>query len=131
MSRRSLVFVILGESGVGKTSLTDKVAHDTQYHHYDPFHSSESYTRMVLQLGSDLLDISIMDISLTPIRATEDGFVGEIFDNALREADGVVLLYDITREESYTHVTDFGWDYVWGCRAQDDESGLEYPLGKS
>jgi hypothetical protein len=128
MSKSPLTFVILGETGVGKTSLTDRVAHNTQYHCYDPF---EDDTRMRLQVGSDLLYIDIRDISLTPIRTMDAGFHIAIFDHELRTADGVVLLYDITSEESYVHVTEFGWDYVWGCRAPGNHSGLGYPLGKS
>lgn len=133
MSKASLSFVILGESGVGKTSLADKVAHDTQYHHYDPFANTEGSTRMNLNVGSDVLEILIKDISLTPIRIRESGFVAGVFDRALREADGAILLYDITSEESYRHVTDFGWDYVWMCRSPGervDSGGLGFPTGK-
>ncbi|KAL5379524.1 hypothetical protein DPSP01_008401 [Paraphaeosphaeria sporulosa] len=130
MSRGPLQFIVLGESGVGKTSFADKVALDTQYHRYDPFamphgsqlpdpnHESQANsTRMKLQVDGELLDIGIMDVSLTPIRVREPGFVSSLFDLFLRDTDGVLLLYDITSEESYKHVTEFGWDYIWACRS--------------
>ncbi|OAG04320.1 uncharacterized protein CC84DRAFT_1164825 [Paraphaeosphaeria sporulosa] len=130
MSREPLQFIVLGESGVGKTSFADKVALDTQYHRYDPFamphgsqlpdpnHESQANsTRMKLQVDGELLDIGIMDVSLTPIRVREPGFVSSLFDLFLRDTDGVLLLYDITSEESYKHVTEFGWDYIWACRS--------------
>ncbi|KAF2449046.1 hypothetical protein P171DRAFT_482080 [Karstenula rhodostoma CBS 690.94] len=127
MSRPYLSFVILGESGVGKTSFADKVIHDTQYYLYDPF--DDAPTRLKLPVGTDTHDILIKDISLTPIRARESGFVAEVFDQALRNADGIVLMYDITSEESYKNVTGFGWDYVWACRAPKNAGGQKYPTG--
>lgn len=150
MSENELRIVVLGESGVGKTSFADKVAYDTQYYRYDPFACtagprpphpsyntqapqlssngqqtspsqafppSHSATRMKLQVSSDLYEFDIQDISLTSRRIKEPGFMSSMIDDIVSDADGVVLLYDITNKESYTHATEFGWDYVWACKS--------------
>ncbi|KAL1606467.1 hypothetical protein SLS60_003871 [Paraconiothyrium brasiliense] len=121
MSKFYLTITILGESGVGKTSFADKVAHDTQYHRYAPTISPAS-AHMSLQVDGDLYELNFDDISLTPIRVREPGFANAIINTAVRKSYAVVLLYDITSEESYRQVTEFGWQYLWDLRDSGDES---------
>ncbi|KAJ4356525.1 uncharacterized protein N0V89_004559 [Didymosphaeria variabile] len=123
MSTVHLNITILGESGVGKTSFADKVSHDTQYWRYAPT-ISPAFAHMSLQVDGDLYDLNFQDISLTPIRVREPGFADAIINSALRSSRGVVLLYDITSEESYRHVTEFGWTYLWGCRDPGGQSRI-------
>lgn len=125
--------VILGESGVGKTSFADKVLHGVQYHRYDPFQSSQDADNATLQVDGETYSLHIDDVSLTLPRIREFGLQDAIFIQLLKKASGIVLLYDITNEDSYKHVTEFGWKYVWGCRAEGTVSGGKYyvyPTGK-
>lgn len=112
--------VILGESGVGKTCVTDRFLVDQHFVRYDPWNSqpfaSEVSTQRTLDVDGQLWCLTVADLSTAPLRAQEPTFRTDIFDQILAHADGVILLYDITRKESYDYITNKGYFYVWDTR---------------
>ncbi|KAF1972319.1 P-loop containing nucleoside triphosphate hydrolase protein [Bimuria novae-zelandiae CBS 107.79] len=126
----TLKIVVLGESGIGKTSFTDKVVHDAQYVRYDPTYLFGKHgNQMAMNVDGDVHYIRLDDVSLTPIRSPEHGALSEQYATFIRDADGVVLLYDITDSNSYDAITETGWEYVWSRQAKSWGRGWDFPNG--
>lgn len=131
-SDRLLQVVVLGESGVGKTSLVDKVIHDAQYVRYEPASffptdGTRSDTQLSLTFEGHNYDLELKDVNLTPIRLRDPGIMVGLFIEWLKYADGIVLMYDITDANSYGHVTGWAWNYIQACRMSDLGRGWDDP----
>ncbi|KAJ4294134.1 hypothetical protein N0V90_007824 [Kalmusia sp. IMI 367209] len=132
-SSHDLNIVILGESDVGKSSLTDRFVFNKHMVRYDPFGpaipgaGSEFSSCRALDVDGELWNIYIEDLSTTPMRLREPGFRADVWEERLRKADGIVLLYDVTDEKSYESITEKGWIHVWECRRAEDANGVRYP----
>jgi len=88
---------------------------------YDPLATfpppgTESSCRRALEVDGEVWGLSIEDLSTTPLRLKEPGFRADIFEARLMNADGVILLYDITSKKSYEHVAEEGYGFMEKCR---------------
>jgi GTPase SAR1 family protein len=57
-----------------------------------------------------------MDLSSTTVRTADPMFSSDFFMHTLYRAAGVVLLYDVTSLESFEHITNQAYKYVWMCK---------------
>lgn len=105
-----LNIVVFGESGVGKTCFTDMFTFGEQFVGYDP--TTERHRRD-LDVDGRLVSLLLDDISSTSQR---EAALQEHFRLIIRDADGIVLLYDITNEESFEYITNQAYAYVCLCR---------------
>jgi GTPase SAR1 family protein len=110
--------VVFGEPGVGKTCFTDQLLHGKSFVAYDPF-DDLSHSREFVVDGQ-LSIVTIMDLStafLKPQGAIEHT---EWAEKILAEADGVVLIYDISDLETFEYITGQAHGYLWECRRLKD-----------
>lgn len=102
---------------------------------YDPFgsefpeHGSEYSSQRSLVVDGETWMLSLEDLSTTPMRMKEPGFRMDVWEERLRVADGVVLLYDITNKMSYEIATEQAWHQIWDCR-NSDSTNEALPSGK-
>jgi GTPase SAR1 family protein len=72
------------------------------------------------------IDADFMDLSSTTVRTADPTFRPDFFTRTLSRATGVVLLYDVTSLQSFEHITNQAYMYVWMCkRDMGDEVGGE------
>lgn len=114
----SLGIVVLGQSQVGKSCFIDMFLQGTHFISHSAV-SSTPLSRQISHLGTSFT-LSFIDLDLTgPIAPS----YRKIIDEYLRTADGIVLLYDITYNLSFTSVIHEFYVYAWTCR--DDISPKE------
>lgn len=71
----------------------------------------------------------LMDLSSTTIREADPTLDRLYFERKLARADGIVLLYDITSQQSFDRVTNEVYMYVWSCRCAEGAKGEKYVSG--
>jgi GTPase SAR1 family protein len=113
--------VVLGESGVGKSSIVDKFLFNAQWVRYDavgtsPFGTESTSDRFNVEVDGQQYFLLFNDINATPIRLQQPGLVHSFQDKSLNVADGVLLLYDIGDVQSFDHIIQWGWEYACACR---------------
>ncbi|KAF2465707.1 P-loop containing nucleoside triphosphate hydrolase protein [Lindgomyces ingoldianus] len=108
--------IIFGEGGVGKTCFTDMFMRERHFAFYDPTVTTPERKRVVI-------DGLAWSLRLVDLRASlfqesdlpgETGFAPRYFVKMLRDADGIIFLYDITSKASYEHIVNEG--YLDACR---------------
>lgn len=99
MQRRELKFkiVVLGDEMVGKTSLVRKYVDDKFQENYIPTIGSD-FTIKKINLGSAIVQLNIWDIGGQKQYENRRSFY-------LRGAQGVFIVYDVTREQTYCNVS--------------------------
>ncbi|KAF2126295.1 P-loop containing nucleoside triphosphate hydrolase protein [Dothidotthia symphoricarpi CBS 119687] len=105
--------VVLGESGVGKTCFTDMFLTGKHFTRYDPTLPFSNHR--TLPLGTQTWDIYPTDLSSTTLRDPAQSNT-EYFQRLLADADGIVLLYDVTDWKSFECVTELAYEAVRTCR---------------
>jgi GTPase SAR1 family protein len=110
-----LNIVVFGESGVGKTCFADMFTFGNHFVRYDPF--QEERYRRDFNVNGRPVSLSLDDLSSTPQRE-ENSYISAAmhYRKILQEADGIVLLYDITNEESFEYITNQAYTYIYLCR---------------
>ncbi|KAF2821505.1 P-loop containing nucleoside triphosphate hydrolase protein [Ophiobolus disseminans] len=100
---------IFGESQVGKTAFLDQFfkARTVNLYHDN---------RHTMFVDSKVFDAKYTDISSTALRIADSTFNPDFFVQTLSEAIGVVLIYDITSLESFEHITNGAYMYLWKCK---------------
>lgn len=83
-----------------------------------------------LSISNEPWSLVLMDLSSTVIRDPDPAFQPQFFDTTLTRADGIVLLYDITSQESFEKVTDEAYLYAWMCRHSETSAGENYVTGR-
>ena len=114
--------VIFGEPNVGKTCFIDQFCYGKSFVIYDPDVSALSHKIVVNGRTSDLILIDLSTSFLKPEPGSEHI---EWAINLLADADGIVLLYDVTSLESFEYVTNQAYKYLWSCRRSKCESEEE------
>ncbi len=101
-------FCVLGDGGVGKTTLVERLATG----HFNPV------TKMTIGIDFSLihLDLRIDEINTIPVDVTVWDLGGEdrfrfMLPAYMQGADGGVVLYDVTRFQSAMHLPD--WLRMW------------------
>ncbi|KAF2996098.1 hypothetical protein E8E13_005037 [Curvularia kusanoi] len=108
--------VVFGEPGVGKTCFIDQFCFGKSFVDYNPDDTEVSHPILV---EGQAVNLAFMDLS-TAFMKPEHRMHGE--DSAqwarkmLANADGVVLLYDVTSSESFEYITTPACDYLWESR---------------
>lgn len=102
---------------------------------YDPFADGTldgdmMACRRTIEVEGELCAVQIEDLSLAPLRRRDPGFRADIFRQVLKNADGIVLLYDITDRESYDRITEQGLQQVYQSRKTRRGDGQRYPGGR-
>ncbi|KAH7558582.1 hypothetical protein BM1_04719 [Bipolaris maydis] len=107
----SLRIVVLGQAQVGKTCFIDMFLEGTHFISHSAV-SSMPLSRRISHSGASFT-LSFIDLDLTgPIAPS----YRKIVEEYLRIADGIVLLYDIICNLSFTSVTHEFYVYAWTCR---------------
>lgn len=105
--------IVFGEPGVGKTCFVDQFCYGEPFVTYIP---GDSISIQEIVVGERRVKMTLMDLStsfLKPEIATQHP---EWAEKMLREADGVVLLYDVTNAESFEYITGQAYNFLWRCR---------------
>ena len=88
---------LCGDSGVGKTCFVDKYVSETTNRKYVPT-VGVNYAYKILTLQKKRIKIEIMDTT------GQERYKTEILDY-LKRAHGVILLYDVTEEDSFKNIS--------------------------
>ncbi|KAJ4313096.1 hypothetical protein N0V94_007130 [Neodidymelliopsis sp. IMI 364377] len=110
--------VVFGEPGVGKTCFTDQFLHGKSFVAYDPF-DGLSHSREFVVDGQ-LLVVTIMDLSTAFLKPQGGIEHTEWAEKILAEADGVVLIYDVSDLETFEYITGQTYGFLWECRKLKD-----------
>lgn len=115
--------VVLGEVGIGKSSLIIRFAQSHFTEDHDPT-LQDTYTGVVTLDSSELVS------SMRSIDSNQDTYILDVLDtvgiedysdlreNQIKEADAVILCYDVTSKHSYDIVTILH-QQVLRCREED------------
>ena len=129
--------VVLGTSGVGKSCLVDMVGspllHPTSHlvlsrSQYTIGQHSVNYNPTCMQGSTAFLETDhvVWSLNIEDVNASRLPDYARIMSVVMQQANGVVLLYDITSQESFDYITTQGYMYVVGCR----QSAREPPGGR-
>lgn len=113
--------VIFGEPSVGKTCFIDQFCYGRSFVIYDPDNSVLSHKIVVDGRNSNL---TLMDLSTSFLKPENALQHPEWAEKMLREADGIVLLYDITSLESFEYIVNQAYNFLWRCRRLRTESDV-------
>ncbi|KAF2686276.1 P-loop containing nucleoside triphosphate hydrolase protein [Lentithecium fluviatile CBS 122367] len=134
MSPTHRSIVVLGEAGVGKTCFLDMfvnghhfIRHDGNWMFPSPGFAS---TQRQLTIDSNPYLITMLDLSLTPMRTQEEGFRSDIFEKQLLDSHGVVFLYDVTDKRSYDLITEHAYTLTYLSRRSETYAGKPWPSGR-
>ncbi|KAL6705471.1 hypothetical protein ACN47E_006736 [Coniothyrium glycines] len=109
--------VVLGEALVGKTCFVDMFLEGRHFILHDAF-TSDSRSRTIA-VDDQTWKTWLIDLSSSTIRDPDPNLNMDSFENCLARADGVVLLYDVTSQQSFNHVTNEAYMYAWSCRKRE------------
>jgi len=98
MERHEYRIVVLGQDGVGKTALSLRMVIDKFHANLDPT-VEDSYRKQVKVDGTDAL-LDILD-------TVEVDHCSQMKDQWLREANGFLLVYSITSQQSFNELIKF------------------------
>ncbi|KAF2657267.1 P-loop containing nucleoside triphosphate hydrolase protein [Lophiostoma macrostomum CBS 122681] len=124
--------VVLGESRVGKTCFCDMFVTGEHWADYNPV---EDTLARFLNVDGVQWELGMMDLSCTPIREHPISLTGtslspEYIVAILSKGSGFVLLYDITSQQSFENITQFGYGHlIKHRRPKDPETQTPYPAG--
>ena len=106
--------LVFGEPGVGKTCFVDQYCFGKSFIAYIP---DDSIGTHEIAVDGRCVKITLMDLSTSFLKPETAARYPEWAERMLREADGVVLLYDITSMESFEYITRQAYDF---CGAAAD-----------
>ncbi|KAF2203495.1 P-loop containing nucleoside triphosphate hydrolase protein [Delitschia confertaspora ATCC 74209] len=118
--------VILGESGVGKTCLLDQFVHGKHFANYDP---TAGLPVKSLEVDGKTWNLRLIDLDSTLLREGDNQpeFRVDFFINTLRDADGIIFLYDITSRISLNELGLEAYPIVVTTRTRP-ENDYERPI---
>eukprot|EP01132_Coremiostelium_polycephalum_P007780 gene7780-9578_t len=102
--------VMLGEGGVGKTSISIRFVSDRFVTDYDP--TVEDAYKKDYMLGDEEVKLEIIDT------AGQEEYSSGIQDKSIRIGEGFVCIYSITSKESFQKIKDLREKVLW---AKDSE----------
>lgn len=115
--------VVFGEPSVGKTCFIDQFCYGKSFVPYDL--ENDSLTHEIVVDGQ-ATNLKLMDLSTSFLKAEQSMHPTEWAENILAEADGVVLLYDITNPSSLEYTIKQAYEFLWSCRrSKGVESGAD------
>lgn len=118
--------LVFGEPGVGKTCFVDQFCYGRSFVIYDPDTSAFTHKLVV---NDEVSSLTLMDLSTSFLKPEHGTQPIEWAKQMFTEADGVVLLYDVTSLESFEFITDQAYKFLWDCRklkcAGDNEADEE------
>ncbi|OSS48268.1 hypothetical protein B5807_07778 [Epicoccum nigrum] len=109
--------VVFGEPGVGKTCFADQFCYGRSFVFYNPGNDDRQHPIFVEERTTDL---TLMDLSTSFLKPEQSMHSPEWAETILADADGVVLLYDVTSSQSFDFITNQAYRYLWGCRRFND-----------
>lgn len=101
---------LVGDSGVGKTTLLQRWAYDRIVHAYEP--TLEDTANGLVTIANQIRAVEAID---TP--GNED--FASIRDSYLRECDAMIFVYDVTRPDSLRNVRETYWPAAQQTRSDD------------
>ncbi|KAF3044565.1 hypothetical protein E8E11_006385 [Didymella keratinophila] len=93
--------VVFGEPGVGKTCFVDQYCFGESFIAYTPDDSIETHE---IAVDRRCVKITLMDLITSFLKPETAAQYPEWAEKMLREADGVVLFYDITSMENFEYI---------------------------
>ncbi|UPX21226.1 uncharacterized protein EKO05_0011420 [Ascochyta rabiei] len=115
--------IVFGDAGVGKTCFIDQFCYGRSFVIYNPDDSVLSH-RIVVDDQASLL--TLMDLSTSFLKPEHGVQHVEWAEDMLANAQGIVLLYDVTSLESFQYIIDQAYKFLWKCRRSkcknDDEA---------
>jgi GTPase SAR1 family protein len=111
--------VVFGEPGVGKTCFIDQFCFDESFVAYIP---DDSIGMHEIAVDGRCVKMTLMDLSTSFLKPENAAQHPEWAERMLREADGVVLLYDVTSTESFEYITRQACNFLWSCRRLGKET---------
>ena len=102
----------------------------THFLPYDPTSMGGALGRRI-DVDETLREITVMDVSCTPIREYESGRqVAQFLLSSLGHESGYVLLFDVTSRDSFDNLTQFGYEHLVRRRPRKPPGGVKsYPAG--
>ncbi|KAL1603236.1 hypothetical protein SLS59_004332 [Nothophoma quercina] len=114
--------VVFGEPSVGKTCFVDQFCYGKSFVVYDPDNSMSSQKMII---GDQPYHLTLMDLSTSFLKPEQESEYNGWAVKMLAEAEGVVLLYDVTSLESFDYITNQAYKFLRSCRRSEckDEEG--------
>lgn len=112
--------VVFGEPGVGKTCFIDQFCFGQSFVAYIP---DDSIGVHEITIDGRCVKMTLMDLSTSFLKPENAAQYPEWAEKMLRQADGIVLLYDIANMESFEYITKQAYNYLWRCRKLGQETG--------
>jgi GTPase SAR1 family protein len=85
-------------------------------HFAEDFGTIDHQHRYTMTTEDGPMSADFMDLSSTTVRTADPTFNPDFFTQVLSRSAGVVLLYDVTNLESFEHITNQAYKYVWICK---------------
>ena len=105
--------VVFGEPGVGKTCFVDQFCYGKSFVLHNPDNNDRQHPILVEGRTTGL---TLMDLSTAFLKPEQSMHSANWAETILADADGVVLLYDVTSSQSFEFITAQAYRYLWGCR---------------
>jgi GTPase SAR1 family protein len=106
-------FIVFGEPGVGKTCFVDQYSFSKSFVAYNP---DDSVGMHEISIDGRSVKMTLMDLSTSFLEPENAAEYPEWAEKMLKEADGIVLLYNVTNLESFEYITRQAYDFLWRCR---------------
>ncbi|XP_067936026.1 ras-related protein Rab-28-like [Watersipora subatra] len=97
---KQLKIAILGDGASGKTSITTRYAQEKFGKHYRQTVGIDFFLKRIVLPGNVNVAMQVHDIGGQSI-------AGEMLDNYIYGADGVLLVYDVTNTSSFENIADW------------------------
>ncbi len=110
--------VVLSEPSVGKTCFIDQFCYDKSFVAYDLDNSALSHEIIV---DDQVSNLKLMDLSTSFLKPEQGTHPTEWAKRILAQADGIILLYDVTESASLEYITNQAYSYLWCCRRSGAE----------
>lgn len=105
--------VVFGEPNVGKTCFIDQFCFGMSYVVYDP---DDGISSRQIVVDEQAVSLTLMDLSTSFLKPEHGMSPIAWAEQMLANAQGMVLLYDITSLDSFQYVTDQAYKFLWDCR---------------
>lgn len=111
--------VVFGEPGVGKTCFIDQFCFGESFVAYIP---DDGVGMHDIAIDGRCVKMTLMDLSTSFLKPENAAQNPEWAEKMLREADAVVLLYDVTSMDGFEYITRQAYDFLWSCRRPGKET---------
>ncbi|KAF2270074.1 P-loop containing nucleoside triphosphate hydrolase protein [Lojkania enalia] len=122
--------LIFGESGVGKTCFNDMFVKGKHFALYEPFPASDDTESKLISVNDRLWCLNLLDLNASLFKDEDSTMNAALITQMISNADGIVLLYDVTRQASFDYITWDGYLELARNRKRARDDGELYPCGR-